>query len=154
MGSADLEVATHRILSLCHSDERVRLKNLRPSDTVPPTQATCLIHGDPVAGNILVNGPSLVLIDWQCPAFGDPAEDLALFLSPAMMQVYRGVPLDPNETRAFLAAYPDQQTTARYEALRPWFAWRMAAYCLWRAENGSAEYFHGLSLERDLLEAG
>ncbi|MCL6284678.1 phosphotransferase [Ruegeria sp. 2012CJ41-6] len=153
-GSADLEVTTRHILSLCHTVERARLLDLRPAGNVPPTQATCLIHGDPVAGNILVNGTSLVLIDWQCPAMGDAAEDLALFLSPAMMQVYRGAPLTPDETSTFLAAYPDQKTTARYEALRPWFTWRMAAYCLWRAENGSAEYALGLPFERALLEAG
>lgn len=153
-GSADLEATTRRILSLCHSPERARLLDLKPSGSVPATAATCLIHGDPVAGNILVNGASLVLIDWQCPAIGDPTEDLALFLSPAMMQVYRGAPLSPDETRAFLAAYPHRQTTERYAALKPWFAWRMAAYCLWRAENGSQEYAQGLPLECAILGAG
>ncbi|MEX0349345.1 MAG: phosphotransferase [Paracoccaceae bacterium] len=152
-GSAALEASGAYILSLCHTAERERLLDLRPTGCVLPTPVTRLIHGDPVAGNILVNGTSLVLIDWQCPAIGDPAEDLALFLSPAMMQVYRGAPLRPNEIRAFLTAYPDTEIVARYETLKPWFAWRMAAYCLWRAENGSEEYAQGLPFERALLES-
>lgn len=146
-GSADLEAHTLNILSGCESAMKARLNRMRPMASVPPSHQTCLIHGDPVAGNILVDGSALTLIDWQCPAQGDPCEDLAMFLSPAMQQVYRGAPLTPDEENAFLAAYNHPATTSRYLALRPWYAWRMAAYCLWRIERGAEDYAKGLEME-------
>ena len=39
------------------------------------------------------------LIDWQCPALGDPAEDIACFLSPAMQVIYGAGPLDAARER-------------------------------------------------------
>ena len=95
----------------------------------------------------------LTLIDWQCPRLGDPAEDLALFLSPAMQLLYRGAPLGLAEQDAFLAAYPDPQVTARLRALLPWFHWRMAAYCLWKAERGGAEDREAMALEIAALQS-
>jgi aminoglycoside phosphotransferase (APT) family kinase protein len=151
-GSADLARHGAELLALCSSDFKDRVTAMRPDDPVSPTKRTCLIHGDPVAGNILVDGSNLTLIDWQCPAIGDPCEDLALFLSPAMQHLYRGVPLNPDEHARFLTEYGDLETVARYEALRPWYAWRMAAYCLWRFENGSTDYEKGLQLELEALE--
>ncbi len=106
-----------------------------------------------MAGNILVAGKSLTLIDWQCPAIGDPCEDIALFLSPAMQHLYRGSPLSPGEEVEFLGAYAQPATVSRYQALRPWYGWRMAAYCLWRVENGSTDYEEALQLELGILQA-
>lgn len=102
-------------------------------------------------GNLLLNDDAVVLIDWQCPAIGDPAEDIAIFLSPAMQYVYRGKPLTDDEEAAFLAAYRDRAITRRYRALKPWFHWRMAAYCLWRARNGSPDYAPAFRLEAAAL---
>ena len=96
----------------------------------------CLLHGDPVPANIIAGARSLRLIDWQCPAIGDPCEDLAVFLSPAMQMTYRGSKLGTRETSEFLSAYPDPGIIARYRQLAPWYHWRMAAYCLWQAANG------------------
>ncbi|NOC85329.1 phosphotransferase [Ruegeria sp. HKCCD6428] len=150
-GSADLRAHGKRILQGCTSNGRDKLADLQPSNSVAPTQQTCLIHGDPVAGNILVATGGLTLIDWQCPALGDPCEDLALFLSPAMQQLYRGSPLSNKEEDQFLSAYGRPEIVARYEQLRPWYAWRMATYCLWRAENGAPDYATGLNLETAIL---
>ncbi|NOE20620.1 phosphotransferase [Ruegeria atlantica] len=150
-GSADLRAHGKRILQGCTSNGRDKLADLQPSNSVASTQQTCLIHGDPVAGNILVATGGLTLIDWQCPALGDPCEDLALFLSPAMQQLYRGSPLSKKEEDQFLSAYGRPEIVARYEQLRPWYAWRMATYCLWRAENGAPDYATGLNLETAIL---
>lgn len=146
-GSKDLADHARRILAGCQSDLKTRLEQQVPQTHVAPTSRTCLIHGDPVAGNILVSRTGLTLIDWQCPAIGDPCEDLAMFLSPAMQHIYRGAPLTQEETDQFLSAYGRPEVRERYLSLRPWYAWRMAAYCLWRAENGAPDYAAGFDLE-------
>lgn len=112
-------------------------------DLPPPV----LVHGDPVPGNIVVTAQGLRLIDWQCPGLGDPVDDLALFLSPAMQWLYRGAPLAEAEAAAFLAAYPDAATVRRYQALRPLLHWRIAAHCAFRAARGDAAYAEALRLE-------
>lgn len=152
-GSAALVAHGQRILDACTSDTALELARLQPVGRVDPTSRTCLIHGDPVAGNILVDDTTLTLIDWQCPAVGDPCEDLAFFLSPAMQHLYRGKPLDAAEEERFLCAYGQPEITDRYHALRPWYAWRMAAYCLWRVETGAPDYEHGLRLELQTLRS-
>nr|WP_298384293.1 aminoglycoside phosphotransferase family protein [Ruegeria sp.] len=146
-GSADLARHGARILAGCQSDRRDALAAMQPQSTVAPSSKTCLVHGDPVPGNILEDETGLTLIDWQCPVMGDPCEDLAMFLSPAMQHLYRSEPLSTDEEAAFLVAYDDADTVDRYQMLKPWYAWRMAAYCLWRAENGSPDYLTGLELE-------
>lgn len=146
-GSNELAQHAQRILARCRSDKVKHLRALLPQNQVAPLTERCLIHGDPVAGNILQAPGGLTLIDWQCPAWGDPCEDLAMFLSPAMQRLYRGTPLTMQETEQFLAAYDCSEVTDRFRLLRPWFGWRMAAYCLWRAENGSPDYATGYELE-------
>ncbi|WP_371732519.1 phosphotransferase family protein [Ruegeria sp. HKCCD9179] len=150
-GSEDLRTHGVRILQGCSSETRHKLLEQQPMETVAPAKKTCLIHGDPVAGNILVAGTNLTLIDWQCPALGDPTEDLALFLSPAMQRLYRGAALAKFEEEQFLNAYGDPEIADRYRRLKPWYAWRMATYCLWRAENGAPDYAEGLQLEAAAL---
>ncbi|WP_424831691.1 phosphotransferase [Ruegeria sp.] len=146
-GSDDLARHGAQILAGCRSEQRSALANLQPQHAVSPLPRRYLVHGDPVPGNILVSDTGLTLIDWQCPVFGDPCEDLAMFLSPAMQQLYRAAPLSSDEEAKFLSAYGNPTITARYRALRPWYAWRMAAYCLWRAENGATDYQTGFELE-------
>lgn len=98
------------------------------------------LHGDPVPGNIIVGNDHLWLIDWQCPAFGDPAHDLAIFLSPAMQSLYRGIPLTEAEVDAFLSHYPDEAVCQRYLDARPWLHLRIAAHCAVRAGQGASGY--------------
>ena len=102
-------------------------------------------------GNIITGPQGITLIDWQCPALGDPAEDLAAFLSPAMQWLYRGQTLTPDQEQVFLSAYPNPETTARYRALKPLFHWRMAAHCLWKSERGAQDYATALRLELQAL---
>ncbi len=141
-GSAALRKQCIEIASQC----RGTLPPLPPDPGVPATPPK-FIHGDAVAGNILVTGQRLTLIDWQCPALGDPTEDLATFLSPAMQWLYRGQVLSVQQETAFLAAYPDPDITQRFQSMKSLFRWRMAAHCLWRAERGDADYAQAMTLE-------
>lgn len=123
------------------------LPPLPPLPELVALAAPRLVHGDAVAGNMIETATGVVLIDWQCPGLGDPAEDLAAFLSPAMQQLYRGSPLTPDERAAFLAAYGDPEMLRRYHALAPLLHWRLAAHCLWRAARGDAGYAQAARLE-------
>ncbi|EEW26604.1 phosphotransferase family protein [Rhodobacter ferrooxidans] len=142
-GSAALAAQGAAIALHC----RTALPPPPPDAGVPPVNNPCLIHGDAVPGNVIIGPQGVTLIDWQCPAIGDPAEDLAAFLSPAMQWLYRGKVLTAAEAAAFLQAYPDAETVARYHALAPAFHWRMAAHCLWKAERGATDYATALDLE-------
>ena len=123
-----------------------------------PAANRCFLHGDIVPGNIVAteNGPRL--IDWQCPTIGDPAADIAIFLSPAMQVLYGNRPLSPAEQTAFLKAYVnaggDVIGAARYAALAPLFHWRMACYCDWKAAHGDVAYRDVAALERRASEQG
>ncbi|WP_353329348.1 aminoglycoside phosphotransferase family protein [Phaeobacter sp. NW0010-22] len=151
--NGSVEIADHAetILGQCTSEDRARLIALRPSNAVPPSPEVRLIHGDPVAGNILCQGDAAILIDWQCPLLGDPCEDLALFLSPAMQFLYRGQTLTTDEIEHFITAYGCPDTSDRLRQLLPWYHWRMSAYCLWRAENGTDDYARAMELELESL---
>jgi thiamine kinase len=140
-GSAALLAQGRAILAACPATLP------EPPDPGLPPAAPCLIHGDAVPGNIIACTQGLTLIDWQCPASGDPAEDLAMFLSPAMQWLYRGAPLTGPERDEFLAAYPDGGTVARFLVLEPLFRWRMAAHCLWKSSRGAPDYSAALRLE-------
>lgn len=150
-GSKDLLRQTEYILSLLRGVHD--LQRLRPKSHVAATEQLALVHGDPVPGNLLRTDNGLRLIDWQCPAIGDPCEDLALFLSPAMQLIYRGTPLSAEAEHAFLSAYPDQAIVTRYLAIRPWYHWRMAAYCAWRSERDGGQDIKALQLELAKLQA-
>ncbi len=128
------------------------LAALCPGTVPAPVPDDCLLHGDAVAGNLICGPHGITPIDWQCPAQGDPAEDIAMFLSPAMQWLYRGAVLTGAQMDAFLAAYPGAVTVARYRLLAPQFHWRMAAYCLWRAERGAQGYRAALALEIAALQ--
>ncbi|MDJ0627379.1 MAG: phosphotransferase [Rhodobacter sp.] len=131
---------------------RHRLDALRPVMTCRLRARPRLLHGDPVPANIIATDAGLRLIDWQCPALGDPAEDLAIYLSPAMQSLYGGRPLSAGCERRFLDAYGHPARAARYLALSPAFHWRMAVYCLWKAARGHCEYAKAAELEMARLE--
>jgi aminoglycoside phosphotransferase (APT) family kinase protein len=153
-GSAALEQQGRAILDRVRTDfdPVAALRGLRPIGQVPPLVQLSLIHGDPVPGNLVAHDGTLTLIDWQCPQMGDPSEDLALFLSPAMQVLYRGAVLTPAEEEAFLQAYPNPPVVGRYLSLKPWFHWRMAAYCLWRSARGGAQDQQAFELELQALK--
>ncbi len=118
-----------------------------PRRDIAPTSERVLLHTDIVPGNLIRNDSGLHLIDWQCPAVGDPCEDIAVFLSPAMQLLYRGSALEVVEIEAFFAAYDVPHVMQRWQALAPFYHARMAAYCLWQFENGRPDYEAGLALE-------
>jgi hypothetical protein len=123
-----------------------------------PAATRRFLHGDIVPGNIVASGDGLRLIDWQCPVIGDPAADIAIFLSPAMQVLYGNRPLTPAEQSEFLTAYiragGDAIGARRYRALAPLYHWRMACYCDWKAAHGDAAYREVAGLERRALEQG
>ena len=80
-----------------------------------------LFHGEVTANNIVDLGARLTLIDWQCSCIGDPAEDLAGFVSPAMQMPFGPGPVTRDPFLRFLAAYPEPDADARYSALAPLF---------------------------------
>lgn len=118
-----------------------------PPDPSVPQTFPRVVHGDAVAGNVVSGPTGPRLIDWQCPGQGDAAEDIAAYLSPAMMWLYSGKTLSPADRAAFLAAYPDRAVIGRFLALEPLYRWRMAAHCAWRARRGDADYANALRLE-------
>ena len=126
--------------------EGLDLPSPPPVPPLPPAPAR-VVHGDAVAGNVVDGPDGPCLIDWQCPGQGDAAEDIAAYLSPAMMWLYSGQTLSPADRAAFLTAYPDRATVERYLALEPLYRWRMAAHCAWRARRGDDGYARALRLE-------
>ena len=146
-GSASLLRHAKSIADLCECN----LPSPPPDPAIKPAQS-CMIHGDAVPGNIIVHQGNMTLIDWQCPAIGDPCEDIATFLSPAMQLLYRGAPLTCNEVAAFRAACPTA-AIARYDSLAAIYHWRMAAHCLWKAERGAQGYALAAQLELQTLKA-
>ena len=117
-----------------------------------PSEHEVLLHCDIVAGNVIVEDGTARLIDWQCPGRGDPCEDIASFLSPAMQLLYRGKILSAQEISEFFDAYPTHQP--RYEALAAAYHFRMAAYCQWQIEQGQNDYVAGLEAELAALTVG
>ncbi len=138
-GSVALSRQTLAILDRCPDEKANELRPLMPHVCIAESGTAHLLHADPVPANLIEHAGQLRLIDWQCPAIGDPCEDLSIFLSPAMHMTYRGCDLNAKEITAFLAAYPDRDVVARYLQLAPWYHWRMAAYCLWKEAQGDPE---------------
>ncbi|MDQ0473096.1 phosphotransferase [Labrys wisconsinensis] len=99
----------------------------------PPARLS-LIHTDIGAGNLVGAGEALRLIDWQCPAQGDLSEDVHSFLSPAFQILSQRPPFTAADRASFLTALGREDVVERYARLRPAYAWRMGAYCSWRAE--------------------
>ena len=100
---------------------------------LPLPPALSIIHTDCGPGN-LIEAPSgeVVVIDFQCCGAGDPAEDLYAFLSPAFQILFQHAPLHSGEIARFLVAYGDPAAEARLARLRPFYAYRMLAYCVQR----------------------
>ncbi|MFN3641484.1 MAG: phosphotransferase [Gemmobacter sp.] len=148
-----------RMLADCAPDDMAaRLGRLRPApQRAPALDRLSLIHTDIGAGNLIGRGAGLRLIDWQCPAAGDAAEDAASFLSPAFQILNHRPPLAAAARADFLAALDDPAMEQRLAVLEPAHAWRMATYCLRRAQTAPdsavrARYAAALAAEFDRLE--
>lgn len=120
-----------------------------PEDPGLAPVAPCPVHADAVPGNILPTRDGPLLIDWQCPGLGDPAEDLATLLSPGMTWLYTGTIRPPGWAEALLAAYPDPAVADRTRRLLPLYRWRIMAHCAWKARRGDADYAEALRIETE-----
>ncbi len=150
-----------RLLESADPADAARLSAVRPQLTVLPARRRVLVHTDAGTGNLIVGPGGVRLIDWQCPALGDAAEDLFAFVSPAFQVLYDHQPLTPEERAAFVAAYDDDGVAARLVALTPAFTYRMGAYCAARRVHladsdplGSARYARALDLSLADLREG
>jgi thiamine kinase-like enzyme len=110
-----------------------------------------LLHTDGVSGNLILGDQGLRLIDWQCPAIGDPIVDIMMFLSPGMHEIYGSRKLSMNEYEAFLMSL-NSDLRKRYNIIGPLYHWRLAAYCFWKAEQGFMEYENAALAEINLLK--
>ncbi|WP_424943779.1 phosphotransferase [Aliiroseovarius crassostreae] len=119
---------------------------------LPPEPQPVFLHGDVVPGNLVETDDGLRLIDWQCPAAGDPCLDIAIFLSPAMQVIYGHRALSDAEVSLFFQIYGRPEVTRRYQVLAPLFHARMAAYCLWKGARGSAAHAAAAALELQALK--
>ncbi|MDC1411962.1 phosphotransferase [Amylibacter sp.] len=110
-----------------------------------------LLHTDVVPGNLILGNEGLRLIDWQCPAIGDPIVDIMMFLSPGMHEIYATGKLSAKDHETFLMNLTPK-LRSRYNILGPLYHWRLAAYCFWKAEQGFVEYENAALVEIDLLK--
>jgi thiamine kinase len=110
-----------------------------------------LLHTDVVPGNLILGYKGLRLIDWQCPAIGDPIVDIMMFLSPGMHKIYGSGKLSMKDHETFLMNLTPKLRN-RYNILGPLYHWRLAAYCFWKAEQGFIEYKNAALAEIDLLK--
>ena len=142
---------------------------VRPTDASPVAiSRPSLVHTDCGPGNLVRSRDGLVLIDWQCPGVGDPVEDIACFLSPAMMTLYQQRPHSVGAIDQFLAAYGESaqgrepeghNAVARYHREAAAWHYRIGGYCVWRADrlarrlpDVAARYRRALAAEIALLQ--
>ncbi|WP_417250327.1 phosphotransferase family protein [Celeribacter sp.] len=111
------------------------------------------LHGDPTPANALKTADGVRFLDWQCPTHGDPVDDLAVLVSPAMHVVYGARVLTSFERRMVLEAYPDKATVARYQLLAPDLSRAIANYCRWKVACGEEDYAPALDAEMAYLAA-
>ena len=151
------------LFARCEEDPLTRrLLGLRPDPAPPPARGWCqqrqLCHTDIGAANMIGTGPGLRLIDWQCPAAGDPAEDVYTFMSPAFQILNLHPTLAEADRARFLTLMEDADLAARYPLLEPAYAWRMAGYCCVRMQSAEtaeirARYVRAAEAEADLIES-
>jgi thiamine kinase len=120
-------------------------------DVIVPDIEPVLLHTDVVPGNLVLGDEGLRLIDWQCPAIGDPIVDIMMFLSPGMHKIYGSGKLSMKDHEVFLMSLTSNLRN-RYNIIGPLYHWRLAAYCFWKVEQGFFEYEQAALAEIDLLK--
>jgi thiamine kinase len=137
---ADILEEGEAFLPKIHSEMRWHLAKARPKPIEIDAVLRSFLHTDIGPGNIIVAKDTgrLVVIDWQCPAVGDPVQDVIAFLSPAFQILYSRRPLTSAEEAEFFAAYDDPELKQRYDRLLPFYDWRMAGYCATRQAKYAA----------------
>ena len=134
--AASILAQADRFLAACTPDPVTnRLAACRPVALPGEPAPQSLIHTDPAAANLVGSGPGLRLIDWQCPAAGDLAEDVAVLFSPAFLTLYNRPLLTQTQRHLFLATLADPALERRLPALEPAYGWRLATYCARRMQT-------------------
>ena len=139
-----------KIISMLNRFHKNKLINICP-DVPNSVIEPVLLHTDVVPGNLILGKNGLRLIDWQCPAIGDPIIDIMMFLSPSMHEIYGSGKLSIKDYEDFLMSLSSDLRN-RYKRIGPLYHWRLAAYCFWKAEKGFIEYENAAFAEIDLLK--
>ena len=147
---SDIKQTGFEIISKLNSYHKNKLINICPDVSISDIDPV-LLHTDVVPGNLILGDEGLRLIDWQCPAIGDPIVDILMFLSPGMHQIYGPGKLSMKDHHAFLMSLTSKLRN-RYNILGPLYHWRLAAYCFWKSEQGFIEYEKAALAEIDLLK--
>jgi len=147
---SDIKQTGLEIISKLNSYHKNRLINICPDVSISDIEPV-LLHTDVVPGNLILGDEGLRLIDWQCPAIGDPIVDIVMFLSPGMHEIYGSGKLSMKDHEVFLMSL-SFDLCERYNIIGPLYHWRLAAYCFWKAEQGFIEYENAALAEIDLLK--
>ena len=146
---SDIKQTGIEIINMLNSYHKNILIKICPDVSISDIEPV-LLHTDVVPGNLILGDEGLRLIDWQCPAIGDPIVDITIFLSPAMHEIYGSGKLSMADHETFLMNL-NCQLRSRYYLFGPLYHWRLAAYCFWKAERGFIEYENAALAEIDLL---
>ncbi|MDA7760354.1 phosphotransferase [Amylibacter sp.] len=138
------------IVSKLNNYYKDKLIKICPEVSIPDIEPV-LLHTDVVPGNLIIGDEGLRLIDWQCPAIGDPIVDIMMFLSPGMHEIYGSGKLSMEDHEVFLMSLSSDLRN-RYNIIGPLYHWRLAAYCFWKAEQGFVEYEKAALAEINLLK--
>ena len=138
------------IINRLNGYHKNELMNICPDVSISDIEPV-LLHTDVVPGNLILSDKGLRLIDWQCPAIGDPIVDIMMFLSPGMHEIYGSGKLSMKDHETFLTNLTTKLRN-RYNIIGPLYHWRLAAYCFWKAEQGFIEYEKAALAEIDLLK--
>jgi thiamine kinase-like enzyme len=147
---ADIKQTGLEIINKLNSYHKNKLNKICPDVSIPEIEPV-LLHTDVVSGNLILGDEGLRLIDWQCPAIGDPIVDIMMFLSPGMHEIYGSGKLSVKDQEDFLMSLTPK-LRSRYNIIGSLYHWRLAAYCFWKAEQGFIEYEKAALLEIDLLK--
>ena len=147
---SDIKQTGLEIINKLNSFHKNKLIKICPDVSISDIEPV-LLHTDVVPGNLILGDNGLRLIDWQCPAIGDPIVDIMMFLSPGMHEIYGPGKLSMKDHEAFLMSLTSNLRN-RYNIIGPLYHWRLAAYCFWKAEQGFIEYEKAALAEINLLK--
>ena len=147
---SDIKETGLEIINKLNSYHKQKLNMICPDVPISDIEPV-LLHTDVVPGNLILGEKGLRLIDWQCPAIGDPIVDIMMFLSPGMHEIYGSGKLSMKDYETFLMNLTPK-LRCRYNRLGPLYHWRLAAYCFWKVEQGFIEYEKAALAEIDILK--
>ena len=147
---SDIKQTGLEIINKLNNYHKNKLIKICPDVSISDIEPV-LLHTDVVPGNLILGEKGLRLIDWQCPAIGDPIVDIMMFLSPGMHEIYGSGKLSMKDHEIFLMNLTPK-LRSRYNILGPLYHWRLAAYCFWKAEQGFVEYENAALAEIDLIK--